>query len=182
MQADSYLCLSQPQNLNLLHSIVCEGANVEFLWGSITITSAINHRIGHRWQSILWCFALSYYHWSIAIFPTLFNQPVFINAPWLDQMLLSVGRYRCRLLFQRLWSSQPCASRGVKVAADVEELIKRIELMKTFIRVFLAPSPCNLVAVKSSHTLFPLLPPPVLYQRFNAVFAYLQLSSEAFLS
>uniref|UniRef100_A0A0R3SEW5 C2H2-type domain-containing protein n=1 Tax=Hymenolepis diminuta TaxID=6216 RepID=A0A0R3SEW5_HYMDI len=31
MQADSYLCLSQPQNLNLLHSIVYEGANLEFL-------------------------------------------------------------------------------------------------------------------------------------------------------
>lgn len=39
MQADSYLCLSQPQNLNLLHSIVYEGANLEFLWGSITITA-----------------------------------------------------------------------------------------------------------------------------------------------
>uniref|UniRef100_A0A0R3TRD1 C2H2-type domain-containing protein n=1 Tax=Rodentolepis nana TaxID=102285 RepID=A0A0R3TRD1_RODNA len=31
MQADSYLCLSQPQNLNLLHSIVYEGASLEFL-------------------------------------------------------------------------------------------------------------------------------------------------------
>ncbi|KAM7538705.1 hypothetical protein Aperf_G00000055433 [Anoplocephala perfoliata] len=45
MQADSYLCLSQPQNLNLLHSIVYEGANLEFLRAREEKVSRLKNRV-----------------------------------------------------------------------------------------------------------------------------------------